>query len=117
MIDFYDTISAHIAWKKRLGEYIEGTGETLDSEEVCRDDRCALGRWIYAHEASFKTVPEYKQMRILHANFHQCAGDVIRLADQHQKEKAIALLSGEYSAISHQVKKSIIEFSKLYSEW
>jgi hypothetical protein len=35
-------------WKGRLQNYVDGTSkEQLDPMIICRDDQCALGKWIH----------------------------------------------------------------------
>ncbi len=109
-INFMSAIEAHVRWKIRLEAYIAGTSEEqLDPEVVCRDDQCPLGKWIYSDGGQqYGDNPEFEAMRLTHAKFHQCAGDVIRLVDEGNKEEASRLLcSGDYASHSHQIKSKL----------
>ena len=54
---FDDAIAAHIKWKIRLGQFIDGTStEKLDSAMVCKDNVCVLGKWIYGDGTKYKTA-------------------------------------------------------------
>ena len=44
--DFDKAIEAHRQWKVRLRKAISGR-DTLDSDTICRDDQCPLGKWIH----------------------------------------------------------------------
>jgi hypothetical protein len=47
-INISECIDAHMKWKGRLQNYVDGTSkEQLDPMIICRDDQCALGKWIY----------------------------------------------------------------------
>ncbi len=48
-----------------------------------------------------------KVVRRLHAEFHQCAGDVLTMAIAVQREQALALLEGEYTERSHKLVRAL----------
>lgn len=79
-LDFEKWVEAHRAWRRRLTDHINGTSEEVfDEETVCRDDRCALGQWIHGHgTAYYGDLEVFRTLRHHHADFHQCAGKVIR---------------------------------------
>ena len=72
-------IGAHGAWKVRLKAAINtGTCDVTPAVASC-DDKCAFGGWLYGPTISQTTrtgVP-YQVIRRLHAEFHQCAGQVL----------------------------------------
>jgi hypothetical protein len=109
-LDFYMAIEAHVRWKIRLEAYINGTSEEkLDAEVVCRDDQCALGKWIYGTGGQhFGGHPKFPDLRATHAEFHKCAGDVIRAVDRGNAEQARDLLfKGDYAKYSQRVKAEL----------
>ena len=113
-LNFMSAIEAHVRWKMRLEAYINGTSEEhLDPDVVCRDDQCALGKWIYGGGgAKYGNHPMFPVLKQTHMNFHRSAGDVIRLVDAGEKEKARALLnSGDYARHSHRVKSDLARLS------
>jgi methyl-accepting chemotaxis protein len=94
---FDDAIAAHIKWKIRLGQFIDGTGtEKLDSNVVCQDNQCALGKWIYGDGTAYKNAVHYGELQTEHANFHRCAGDVVRKVENKDLTGAKSILAGEF---------------------
>ena len=106
---FDDAIAAHIKWKIRLGQFIEGTSsEKLDSATVCQDNLCALGKWIYGEGERHKSAANYGKLVARHANFHRCAGEVVRKVETNDKAGAKAMLAGEFSAAAKETVSSIM---------
>ena len=113
-LNFMTAIEAHIKWKSRLENYIEGTStEDLRVEVVCRDDQCPLGKWIYSTGGErFGSIDTFGDMKGQHALFHQCAGRIVETAQAGKKEEAMRLLQyGDYVRASEQVKRLL---AKLY---
>jgi methyl-accepting chemotaxis protein len=110
--DFDKAGQAHVDWKHRLRAFIEGRGEALDAAVVSCDDRCALGQWIYGPGKRFDPYREHESLRAAHAQFHQCAGQVARLAQANRKEDARALLEAEFEERS---KQTILELYAMRS--
>ncbi|PWB39399.1 MAG: hypothetical protein C3F19_16035 [Rhodocyclales bacterium] len=113
-LNFMTAIEAHIKWKSRLENYIQGTSsEDLKVETVCRDDQCPLGKWIYSTGGQrFGSIDTFGEMKGQHALFHQCAGRILETAQTGQKDEAMRLLQyGDYVRASEQVKRLL---AKLY---
>jgi hypothetical protein len=113
-LNFMTAIEAHIKWKSRLENYIQGTStEDLKVETVCRDDQCPLGKWIYSTGGErFGTIDTFGDMKGQHALFHQCAGRIVETAQAGRKDEAMRLLQyGDYVRASEQVKRLL---AKLY---
>ncbi|MBI4989360.1 MAG: CZB domain-containing protein [Rhodocyclales bacterium] len=113
-LNFMTAIEAHIKWKSRLENYIQGTStEDLKVEVVCRDDQCPLGKWIYGTGGErFGTIDTFGDMKGHHALFHQCAGRILETAQAGKKDEALRLLQyGDYVRASEQVKRQL---AKLY---
>ncbi len=113
-LDFVAAIEAHRKWKERLTAYVEGTStEKLDYTAICRDDQCALGKWIYsAGSALMADLSIFHQLKAKHAQFHVTASRVVELVQKNDRDSAQKLLTGdEYSKTSIEVQMLI---SKLY---
>jgi hypothetical protein len=113
-LNFMTAIEAHIKWKTRLENYIQGNStEDLKADVVCRDDQCPLGKWIYSTGGQrFGTIDTFGDMKGQHALFHQCAGRIVETAQAGKKEEAMRLLQyGDYVRASEQVKRLL---AKLY---
>ena len=109
-------IDAHIKWKERLQDFVQGhSSEELRVDLVSRDDQCALGVWLngegkehYSHISAFETV------RRSHTEFHMCAGKVLSIAQGGRRDEALAMMEeGEYAAASDDVTSTLVE---LFSE-
>lgn len=107
-------IDSHMKWKERLRDYITGAStEDLKVDNVSRDDLCTLGLWLKAdgkqhHAAS----PAFQALQAAHARFHQCAGQVLDLAQKGQKDAALRLLDdpeGAYACASDEVTAAIVD--------
>jgi hypothetical protein len=112
-MNFFEAISAHVAWKLRLRKHIDGVSEeVLDPAVVGCDDKCALGQWIYRTVDTHDSMPLFHQVRVQHADFHRCAAEIIVAADEGKKDKAEQLLHDDYGQLSHMIVKSLTKLSK-----
>ena len=115
-LDFVAAIEAHRKWRDRLSDYVLGTStEKLDHYVICRDDQCALGKWIYSEGVTFTGhLTLFHQLKAKHAQFHIAAAHVVELAQGNQNELAAnLLLDGEFAKSSREVQSLL---SKLYME-
>lgn len=112
--NFLTAIEAHVRWKIRLEAYLNGTSdEKLDASVVCKDDQCALGKWIYGEGGkTYGEHPKFQDIKETHTRFHICAGEVIKLADKGEVETARKMLcSGDYYKASHRVTSDLAKLS------
>ena len=86
----------------------------MSVEEVSRDDRCILGKWLYGEGAG--KYSEYEQFRALrnhHAHFHKCAGKVLEAALAGNKTGAqAALKSGDFAHASQAI---VLKLAEMYN--
>jgi methyl-accepting chemotaxis protein len=105
---FDDAILAHDKWKSRLVNYIKGTGtEELDVATVSRDDQCPLGGWIYGQASIHNTLPEYDELKVHHASFHSCVGEIVQCVHDQDLDQAKKMLGGEFFQNSKKTIASI----------
>jgi len=115
-LDFIAAIEAHRKWRERLTKYVQGQSEErLDAGVICRDDQCALGKWIYKDGMPFTGhLPVYHQLKAKHAAFHISAGNVVALKQGGQTEQAMqVIMEGDFAKNSREVQTLI---SRLYME-
>ena len=115
-LDFASAIRAHREWKVRLQKYLTNESlEKLDARTICRDDQCALGKWVNGRAASeFGHLPSFGELKVAHGQFHLAAGRIAQLHDEHRTEEAAQLLRhGDYSRHSIKVMGLL---SSLYIE-
>jgi hypothetical protein len=113
-INIMDAINAHVKWKVRLQDYLNGTStETLDPMVICRDDQCVLGKWI--HGPAMKHFHEHEAFHTLradHAQFHFIAGNVVKKVQENDRGGANALMSNDYAHASRKVVQALNELNK-----
>lgn len=112
-MNFDDAIAAHIKWKVRLTQFIDGTSaEKLQSTAVCKDDLCDLGKWIYGEGVKYQPLPHYRDLVAKHANFHVCAADVVKKVEDGDRSGAKASLGGPFANASKETVTAIMELKK-----
>lgn len=117
-VDVMDAINAHVRWKIRLDKYVQGTSdEILDPKIICRDDQCALGKWIHgsAHDY-FRNDEGFRALRDDHARFHIVASQVVEKVQANDRTGAEAILKGDYQSASRKVVHDLTELSKQLAE-
>ena len=97
-MDFDEAIAAHSAWKNKLKTYLRQPNKSLDANTVASDNQCVLGKWLYGEGAKHSALPEFKELKNLHANFHRAAADLIKRADagEHVAEEAVSPPRADY---------------------
>ena len=113
-MDFDGAIRAHSEWKMKLSAYIRKPDGILKAADVCLDNKCALGQWIYGDGSKYASLPEYPVLKTEHAKFHKEASDVIRKADTGQNmtdEIALGGTSG-FATASSKVISAIMMMKK-----
>lgn len=112
-MNFDDAIAAHIKWKIRLAQFIDGTGgEKLASSAISKDNLCDLGKWIHGDGAKYKQLPHYQDLITKHANFHVCAAEVVKKVELGDKAGAKSLLGGAFASASKETIAAIMELKK-----
>jgi hypothetical protein len=107
-----NAMGAHGAWKLKLRTAISTGRSDFKPAQVRCDDGCAFGQWLHGSgiDRETKQGMPYKVVRRLHAEFHQCAGDVLAMAIADQKDKALALLEGEYTERSEKLVRALTKW-------
>lgn len=115
-LDFSAAVEAHQAWKARLFKYVnKASDENLDHNAICRDDQCALGKWIHGEAKRFLSeIPEYHKLKASHANFHVAAAEIVEKMNKGLQEKAQeSLANGPFSEHSRETQRLL---AALYSK-
>lgn len=113
-INVMDAVQAHVKWKVRLQDYLNGTSqEKLDPMVICRDDQCTLGKWIHGPALKhFHEDTTFHQLRADHAQFHFIAGTVVKHVQANERDAAEALMDGDYNRTSHKVVHALTELNQ-----
>jgi methyl-accepting chemotaxis protein len=108
-------IASHGAMKLRLRLAVDTGTSDLTVAAMCRDDRCALGRWLYALDATTQDTMRWRCVRAVHAEFHEHAGAVLELALAGRPREARAAMSYS-SAFAGTSAKLVAELMAWKSE-
>ena len=97
-------IAAHARWKTRLRDAIDSEKLDVPVSAIKTDNQCEFGKWLYGSELATeeKGTAHYKEVKELHARFHQEAAKVAELALSGKKDAAEAVMgaSGDYGRAS-----------------
>jgi hypothetical protein len=84
-MNFDDAIKAHAGWKVKLSVYLKNPNKSIDHNDVCKDNICDLGKWIYGEGgAKYSADENFKKLKQAHTEFHQEAASIIKKADANQ---------------------------------
>lgn len=112
VINLYDAVLAHQAWKKRLIEYMEGRSkEDLQPSKICKDNLCVLGKWIHANgQVQFGKEQVFVKLVDEHAKFHVQAAKVVEAHQEGKEALAREILTGDFE---EQSRKTVTCLAKL----
>jgi hypothetical protein len=113
-MNFDEAIKAHSAWKMKLSDYLKKPDKSLKASEVCLDNKCALGQWIYGDGKKWSTLAEYETLKKEHARFHKAAAEVVTKADSGKdtsEETALGSKS-EFAMASTAVVTAIMSIKR-----
>lgn len=104
-ISLPDAIDAHLKWKQRLLSYIAHPDGTLKPEEICLDNKCALGKWIYHIENKYENDLVFKELKIDHLKFHQHTAAIVHKVHQGEDLVGEVILGAdsEYAQLSNKL--------------
>jgi len=118
VINIYDAVLAHQAWKKRLVEYLDGRSkEDLQPSKICKDDLCVLGKWIYSGgKTQFGEQPTFVKLVDEHAKFHVNAAQVVEAHQEGKEELAREILAGSFEEQSRRTVNCLARLNALVEE-
>ncbi|CAK0772449.1 methyl-accepting chemotaxis protein [Gammaproteobacteria bacterium] len=87
-LDFGAARTAHLAWRGRLREFLDGRKDLATSEVTSPRD-CQLGRWLYGEGRSqHKHLPGMAELERVHASLHESIGKLVRLKNENDPKGA-----------------------------
>lgn len=87
-VDLEVAKSAHLAWKRRLRDFLDGKGELTMDQAVSHHD-CALGKWYYGEGLKeYGDMYEMKAVEAPHEEMHKLIREIISLREQGRFEEA-----------------------------
>lgn len=86
--DFERVRQAHLAWKTRLRQLLDGKHSMTVQEAVSHRD-CELGQWLYGGAyAQFSRLPEMQELEPVHREMHAVIRNVVRLMENQRPADA-----------------------------
>lgn len=97
-----EAIGDHVKWISKLQHGLLAAPSTLDPAMMRADNLCFLGRWLYGPSLSDedRASDYYRDVRRLHTEFHELAGQIVELAASGLIFDAYHRLYGEYLTMS-----------------
>ncbi|MFZ2163160.1 MAG: CZB domain-containing protein [Sideroxyarcus sp.] len=118
VINMYDAMLAHAAWKKRLNDYLEGRSkESLEPSNIRVDHACMLGKWIHSDgKAQFGDDPVFVKLVEEHAKFHQHAATVVEAHQFGDTSRAQEILAGSFEEQSRRTVTCLTRLNAIVEE-
>lgn len=115
-LSFNDAKNAHIKWKARLVNFINGKStEHLEVDKVCRDDQCELGKWIHGPALQYGQTADYTNLKQSHKEFHESVGEIVECVDKGLVKEAKSLLGGKFSQNSKKTIQALGEMEATFN--
>lgn len=118
VINIYDAVLAHKAWKRRLLEYLEGRSkENLEPAKICKDNLCVLGKWIHSGgKVKFGAEPTFVKLVDEHAKFHVHAAKVVEAHQEGKEDLAMEILTGSFEEQSRRTVNCLAKLNSIVEE-
>jgi methyl-accepting chemotaxis protein len=103
-LDFSAAKSAHLAWKARLRDFLDGE-HSLSQEEAVSHHDCILGKWYYSEGLEkYGAISEMREIEDPHSKLHRLIREIISLKEEGKHAQA----EEKYQQIE-PLSKTIIE--------
>lgn len=100
-MDFNESIRAHSDWKMKLQRYLNNPDGSINATELCKDNQCALGKWLYGEGKKYATHSEYQELINEHRQFHKAASEIVIRKDKGENVNAGIALGGNSPYARH----------------
>ena len=111
--DFFSARTAHMAWRQRIRDFLDGR-KSLSHEEAVSHRDCALGKWLYSSGMStYGHVDEMQVLEKRHERLHEVIREIIDLksagnaAEAEKRFSEIENLSGEIVSLLQSVENQV----------
>lgn len=110
MLDLHEALDAHANWKSRVERKLANPQFVFSAETVAADDQCKLGKWLHgAAQKMYGHLPEYKEARLAHTEFHASAAGVLTQYEAGNVDAAYFLLRGEFQHASDASQLALVK--------
>ncbi len=105
-------IRAHGLWKRRLKKAIDQGKPDMEVKDIESDNLCQFGKWLAS--LSGESSSQYWDVKLKHALFHRKAAEVVKLAVDGEKLKAMKAIDsgGSYLQVSSELKEAMMNWEK-----
>ncbi len=111
-----NAIAAHGRWKKKLKTAIDTGKIDTGVPAIKADNQCAFGKWLHGPTITErqKQTDHYRDVRKLHAVFHEKAAKVAQLAIAGNRAAAVRMMevNGEFSVASADLTTAMLTWLK-----
>jgi hypothetical protein len=108
--DIEEAIASHAVWMSEMRQAVlDARLGSIEVEDIRAEDRCQFGRWLTGPllTPEDRETDIYREVRRLHAEFHELAAQIVEKAARGQTVDAYALLYGEYVTMSGRLALSL----------
>lgn len=107
-------IGQHGAWRLKLKTAVTVGRATMTSQEAADHGCCAFGQWLGAPEqqARLGASVQHRVISRLHAEFHECAGQVIAAIERGDTRRAADLLDQDFTPKSDHLVAGLTKWSR-----
>ncbi len=111
-----NAVAAHGRWKAKLKTAIDTGKIDTDIPAIKADNQCAFGKWLHGPTITErqKNADHYREVKKLHAQFHEKASKVAQLAVSGNKAAAVRLMdvNGEFTKASAALTTAMLMWLK-----
>ena len=109
-------IGAHGMWKARLKAAIDSGNSEFRPDQVCVDNLCDFGRWLYGSTIApaEKAGQHYRVVLKCHAEFHKLAAEALGRALAGKKAEASMLINpgSRFANLSVELTTAMMAWAK-----
>jgi len=112
-LDFFGARTAHLAWRQKIRDFLDGRKSLTQAEAVSHRD-CVLGKWLYSSGMSnYGHIEEMQTMEQRHERLHAVIREIIDLKEAGRDASAekmyteIESLSGEIVGLLQMVEARV----------
>lgn len=87
-----DMKQAHLNWRIRMNNVIQGNEKIADTSTVKNHHLCALGKWRDSEGRKFDYLPEMQALDKAHEAFHLFVAEAVETANRKEYDKANAMM-------------------------
>jgi methyl-accepting chemotaxis protein len=111
--DFFSARTAHLAWRQRIRDFLDGA-KALTHEEAVSHRDCALGKWLYSDGLErYGHIEDMQAMAREHETLHSTIREIIDLKEQgrhplaEERYRDIEQLSQKIVALLKSVERQV----------